>query len=530
MHRPLSSPRRSGGRTNKMSNNQLKTITKKQQKTTTGTSETRATVTVTTAPAGSNTQIGSYPKSTKRRGSFMECPSDTEAALFIEHASTDDDEPSTSEGFYHEKALPKSDRHHGSEHSCSQCSSENRHRSSRTTQSISGRRSTSRHHSGSPARHRSRSTSRRRRSPIRSGSSASCEAEWQTARRKHRRAKPSPLPSSGHPGAFHDQNRTGLAGSGAKWYLRYLEQGKTPDVARTLAGERVKEEDRAKKERAASVEEQTNDTKEPAPASKQRSGKNYSHHKPAPASKWKSGQITSPEHPTHKRQREHAPPPASWPRSQGGQSDQGQTQGVPLQGIRLAVLPRDFPAVALSSDELTDLQDAIMDAVSNGWSHPLVFCGVYFRFGLLLVDCKDERTAAWLAQVTPKLEGWKGPALCTKRGDEILPLHNVTVFLPRSADKSAEYALGLLKAQNEGLNTSAWRVISSSIENTGLRLHMGIDEESYCSIKRAGFNINYRYSFVTVRPWRPKSTGNKVEESQETQADAAPAPDTAIPF
>ncbi|XP_017467280.1 PREDICTED: uncharacterized protein LOC108359771 [Rhagoletis zephyria] len=40
--------------------------------------------------------------------------------------------------------------------------------------------------------------------------------------------------------------------------------------------------------------------------------------------------------------------------------------------------------------------------------------------------------------------------------------------------------------------------VSSSVEENGLRLFLGIDEQSYVSIKRACFNLNYRFSFVTT--------------------------------
>ncbi|XP_017463133.1 PREDICTED: uncharacterized protein LOC108356540 [Rhagoletis zephyria] len=162
-----------------------------------------------------------------------------------------------------------------------------------------------------------------------------------------------------------------------------------------------------------------------------------------------------------------------------------------------------------------------MDEVLKGWKHALVFCGVFFRSGMLLVDCKDERTAAWLVDKAPNIEGWEGPALCTKRGDDIPPVHNISVFFPRCADKSAEYVLGLIKAQNEDIHTAAWKVVSCGAEDNGLRLNLGIDEASYVSIKRTGFTITFRYSYVMVRPWRHKTTGSKESESQDMQVDEA---------
>ncbi|XP_017494029.1 PREDICTED: uncharacterized protein LOC108382140 [Rhagoletis zephyria] len=185
----------------------------------------------------------------------------------------------------------------------------------------------------------------------------------------------------------------------------------------------------------------------------------------------------------------------------------------------MAVLPVNYPAVSLSADDLTTLQVVIMDEVFKGWMHPLAFFGVYFRPGMLLVDCKDESTAMWLKNVAGNLEGWQGPPLCTKRGDDIPPTHNLTVFLPRGADKSPEYAIGLLRGQNEGLNALRWRIINSSIEDTGLRLNVGIDEESFNSIRRDGFGLNFRFGSVAMKPWRHKSTGDSATAAEVMQVD-----------
>ncbi|XP_036346066.1 serine/arginine repetitive matrix protein 2-like [Rhagoletis pomonella] len=552
-------------------------------------------------------------KGTRRRGGFLASLSEEEAALFIEHAR-EDERPSTSSGGV-DRAQLRSEGTKGAE----ALASKNRHRSPSRNRGASWRRSRSRDRSRShdrsgsrgrsegrhrsKSRHRSgsghRSSSRHRRSPSRT---SSLESGWQLqdSKKRSRRCRPPPLPPSGQPGALDDHHRAGLSGSGVKWYLRYLEQGKKPSVARAMAEVRQEVEKEAQEsgktaatagmqqrgelpapaekqrsgqqhQRPAPAEKQRSGQQQqrPAPAEKQRSG--LQHQKPAPAEKQRSGQqqqrpapakwrrsgeptgtttgsttatpkrtslqVTPPEPPSPKRPR-GLPPPPTESRGLDGSAGQGQPQeGITkqpsysdaLKGIRVAVLPCDYPAAALSPEDLTKLQDAIMDEVLKGWKHALVFCGVFFRSGMLLVDCKDERTAAWLVDKAPNIEGWEGPALCTKRGDDIPPVHNISVFFPRCADKSAEYVLGLIKAQNEDIHTAAWKVVSCGAEDNGLRLNLGIDEASYVSIKRAGFTINFRYSFVTVRPWRHKTTGSKESESQDMQVDettdstAAPA-------
>uniref|UniRef100_A0A0A1X3U0 DUF4780 domain-containing protein n=1 Tax=Zeugodacus cucurbitae TaxID=28588 RepID=A0A0A1X3U0_ZEUCU len=183
-------------------------------------------------------------------------------------------------------------------------------------------------------------------------------------------------------------------------------------------------------------------------------------------------------------------------------------------GIRIAVVPLNYPAEAMRWEKLTALQNRIIREVAKGWRHPLSFYGVYFKAGLLLIDCRDEETATWLTEVAPKLEGWKSPTLCTKRGEEIPQIHYMSVYLPRSADNGVDFALKLLKAQNEVIKTSAWRIINSGIEDTALKLNIGIDDESYKYIRKQRYRLNYRFSAISMRTWKSKAAEEKEEASE----------------
>ena len=126
------------------------------------------------------------------------------------------------------------------------------------------------------------------------------------------------------------------------------------------------------------------------------------------------------------------------------------------------------------------------------------------------MDCKDERSASWLKEIAFKLEG---PRLLRKKGGDIPPMHSMTVFLPRCAGKPYEFALGLIQNQNEGLSISAWRVVTSQVEDAGWRLNLCIDDESYKFVRRASFRLNYRFSSVVLRPFKPKTaTGSETGE------------------
>ncbi|XP_049307348.1 uncharacterized protein LOC125777144 isoform X2 [Bactrocera dorsalis] len=242
--------------------------------------------------------------------------------------------------------------------------------------------------------------------------------------------------------------------------------------------------------------------------------------------KRKSGQITPQEPPRAKRVREDIPQETRGRRSNPNQQPTtSRKYAEAVSSIRMAVLPRNYPAEALGSEQLTALQDCIVDALSVGIGFTGAFNGIFFKGGMLLVDCQNEKSATWIQGIVPRLEGWSGPALCVRRGDEIPQLHNMVAFFPRSADKGYDIALNLVRNQNEGLSTSAWKVVASKVEGSGWNLNITMDDESYKYIRQKGFRLNFRFGKIVVRPWRPKTTSTSQEPPKETTA--APAPPVA---
>lgn len=140
-----------------------------------------------------------------------------------------------------------------------------------------------------------------------------------------------------------------------------------------------------------------------------------------------------------------------------------------------------------------------MEKIYSGCGYVVYFHGVYFKAGMLLRDCKDERTVNWLKKIAPKLKGRKSPVLCAKMGADIPPMHSMTVFLPKRVGKTFEFTLGFVRNQNKGINISAWRVVDSNADDSGWRLNMCIGDESYEHICKQGFCLNYRFSTVVMK-------------------------------
>lgn len=391
-----------------------------------------------------------------------------------------------------------------------------------------------------------------RRSGSDSGESHRAEPDGARRRkRKRKRGGQRPLPEAGKPGGWDDPRRKGMSGAMMRWYLRHLREGKTPEAAEAMARSRgkgsnappAKECDDGRSARA----EGSGTSNHPVGAaltarrgdSRAMPSETY-----AQTAKRSSGQITPQEPPSSKRYRCNVNKATG--NQQSGPAPHRVEEGRrryadAVKGMRMAVLPQNYPAEALKPEELTVLQNLLLDEVFRGQNFAASFLGVEFKGGMLQVECKDERSANWLREVAPKIGGWKGPALCARRAEDLPVMHSMTMFLPRSDDKPYEYALGLVKNQNLGLRTSSWRVASSKMEELGgmkgWRLNLYIDDESYKYVRAEGFRLYYRFSTVVMRPHRPVATGskgaampaNQVGRSIERQAAPLAAPE-AVPM
>ncbi|XP_043064399.1 uncharacterized protein LOC122320296 [Drosophila ficusphila] len=166
--------------------------------------------------------------------------------------------------------------------------------------------------------------------------------------------------------------------------------------------------------------------------------------------------------------------------------------------VRVAVLPEDYPQVYLSNEELAELEEAIMDdVVTSEWDSAVAFRGIHFRVGYLLIDCLDQDSADWLRAVTPQLRTWKGVPLDTRVGENNPAAYNVTVFCPRSAERSNEELLMMLGRQNR-MEVDSWKVVSRRNDPRLALLVIGIDQLTRDEIVSKGHQLNLRFGTVSV--------------------------------
>ncbi|XP_050298441.1 uncharacterized protein LOC126737556 [Anthonomus grandis grandis] len=193
---------------------------------------------------------------------------------------------------------------------------------------------------------------------------------------------------------------------------------------------------------------------------------------------------------------------------------------------RIGVLPEDYPEATLTSEQLTDVEEAIVSEMINSTTKGLQFSGIHFRSGMILVDCESEQTAEWLAQMAPRLKEWKRPALVAKRGEDIPKAHTISLFLPRSKGQDTTALLKLIGVQNPEISTETWKVISAKGNGHGQVLSVGIDTKSADSIQAKGYTIHYRFGQIPVSGLRKqeKAKDKKMELDPSTSASTSSEP------
>lgn len=180
--------------------------------------------------------------------------------------------------------------------------------------------------------------------------------------------------------------------------------------------------------------------------------------------------------------------------------------------VQMALLPRDYPKVHLSHEELCKLEESILDEMESAeWATPLIFTGIHCRTGHLVVDCKDQQTANWLFEVGASLKTWTGISLCVKLNDDVPLPYTFTAFCAMSANRTNEGILALLENQNK-LDTSLWKIVARRNEGGGALLTIGIDGTGREGIEALNYQLAFRFGKITVSGLRKSRADDSLKE------------------
>ncbi|XP_062715153.1 uncharacterized protein LOC134291437 [Aedes albopictus] len=178
------------------------------------------------------------------------------------------------------------------------------------------------------------------------------------------------------------------------------------------------------------------------------------------------------------------------------QSDNKPSFSSVLQYVRVGIVPKDYPDVELSSQQLLATRKAILANVVQQRKELIKpkFGQCSFRPGHLILVCKNQETANWLKGTASTLS-IPGEVELVALDEKSIPRPDIIIgFFPVSAEDNTDEILALLESQNDGLNTDAWRIKErNTINELHAELIFTVDGASMDTIKKCEFLLDYKF-------------------------------------
>ncbi|XP_030373298.1 uncharacterized protein LOC115623209 isoform X2 [Scaptodrosophila lebanonensis] len=149
----------------------------------------------------------------------------------------------------------------------------------------------------------------------------------------------------------------------------------------------------------------------------------------------------------------------------------------PEKNVKVVVIPVGYPKEVLAPEDLPNLEEAILMQIAK--------------------DCHGEMPANWLMREIPKLSTWKGKPIEGQLGDEFPSMHNISLYLPNSANKSEEFLLSLIRNQNM-LCTDTWKVLSQRNEGNDCHLTICVNNRTMKQIAAKENKLWFRFGAIPV--------------------------------
>lgn len=182
--------------------------------------------------------------------------------------------------------------------------------------------------------------------------------------------------------------------------------------------------------------------------------------------------------------------------------NQQSTYSEVAKWVRVGILPKNYPQIQLTDEQLYSLQEAILLKVTlqRRESFKPKFTNCWQRTGHLVINCQDRETSDWLNSVVPTLIPWKGAELTVVNADDIPRLDVMVGFFPQSVNDENDTIRVFIESQNDGLSTDRWKIIQRNIlyENH-VEWFFTVDEASMQHFITWNFLINYKFGQTKLR-------------------------------
>ncbi|XP_036347668.1 eukaryotic translation initiation factor 4B2-like [Rhagoletis pomonella] len=167
--------------------------------------------------------------------------------------------------------------------------------------------------------------------------------------------------------------------------------------------------------------------------------------------------------------------------------------------VRVAIYAKGFPENMLDPEDLSSLEELIIDEVANSSAESkLQFERLLRKPGMLILDCLNQQTADWLTDIIPKLTNWENPELVICNEENIPDAYVMTISLPRSVGQDYDQTLALIQSQNDDLVTDSWEWVNEREDGDRLVVTIRIDKESHAAIKEKRWKIFYKFGVIDV--------------------------------
>jgi hypothetical protein len=139
--------------------------------------------------------------------------------------------------------------------------------------------------------------------------------------------------------------------------------------------------------------------------------------------------------------------------------------------------------------------------------------------GVLWITCVNEYSQAWLVRAASELgELWEGAEVITINSKNLPNRPRVIVRIPDVFEVNT--VLTRLRAQNRGLLTSDWVIMSRKIDERGQMLALSIDPNSYKTLAQMKFKAFWglgRISFWTLKNKKKQPEGDSTTSKPPSQ-------------
>ena len=116
--------------------------------------------------------------------------------------------------------------------------------------------------------------------------------------------------------------------------------------------------------------------------------------------------------------------------------------------------------------------------------------------GVFRISCTDQASLTWLREAVNRIELIEGQTYQVVEVSQLYRLHRVKVWIPGEIYEPGAI-LSRLAKQNQGLDTSGWKLIHRQEKDNGQLLVLGVSDESVEVLKVTAGRVHLELSQVT---------------------------------